>query len=270
MGGWNLRLCIGCPWVQTSCSSSQSLNAPSVLNVTRWAECYMEGNMGDLTEYYFSDSWADYWVKYTCLSFSGPLPVPFLLHSYVAHCSSLKCWGTVVAGSLISDLQPVGCLPCGKMFYFCPAWAAEENKTRTNSQKVLEWWCICYCLRLRSFVMVAQPTCSDSFCRRCSSSCSISATQFEPDHVSSSDSSAFLITAWSSYVQKATAGQCESCSLSTSWFFLLQRCISVHNSALFPFSPSTSPVSKTAEWQREANSEMAFFLLNLYWKSQVS
>lgn len=52
-------------------------------------------------------------------------------------CSSKCCKspGSVIAESLISDLQPAGCLPCSRMSYFCPAelWRQGQDKDRVTA-----------------------------------------------------------------------------------------------------------------------------------------
>lgn len=149
------------------------------------------------------------------------------------------------------------------MFYCCPAWAAEK---RTGQGQIhsrswsggasaavwdcgLLWWWLSLLAQIASAEDVSSVATSILF--------SLNLI------VSSDDSSAVPITAWRSYLQKAAAGQCESCSLSTPGLFFLQRCyLCVHTTqySSIPISPShLSSETETTEWQREAKSRMAFF-----------
>lgn len=149
------------------------------------------------------------------------------------------------------------------MFYCCPAWAAEK---RTGQGQIhsrswsggasaavwdcgLLWWWLSLLAQIASAEDVSSVATSILF--------SLNLI------VSSDDSSAVPITAWRSYLQKAAAGQCESCSLSTPGLFFLQRCyLCVHTTqySSIPISPShLSSETETTEWQREAKSRMVFF-----------
>jgi len=77
--------------------------------------------------------------------------------------------------------------------------------------------------------------------------------------MSSDDSSTFPPTAWRSYVQKAAAGQCESCSLSMPWLFpaKVYRGVYITQYSSIPISFSHLPSqTETTEWQGEVNGRM--------------
>lgn len=180
----------------------------------------------------------------------------------------------MVAESLISDLQLVGCLPCSKMFYCCPAWAAEKktgqgqihSRSWSGGASAAVWDCGLLWWWLSLLAQIASAEDVSSFATSILFSLNLV--------VSSDDSSAVPITAWRSYLQKAAAGQCESCSLSTPGLFFLQRCyLCVHTTqySSIPISPSHLS-SETNHRMAEGGEEQDgfFSLLNLYWKSQAS
>lgn len=162
---------------------------------------------------------------------------------------SLKCCksrGTVIAESLLSDLQPAGCLPCSQLSYFCPAelWRRGQDKDRVTAG-----------VGVLLLGVVAQPACRDSFCTRYILICSLCPVLCEPGHSSGESAASPMAARWF-YVQKAAAGQWENQLLSHLGSFSCSSGYSAQYSSI-PTPCPPYPARQTPEWQREVKSRMA-------------
>lgn len=126
----------------------KSMPSECWISVTSWAKCNMEGNMGEQTDSTIAVT-LGHTTKHTSFFLRTPtyaIPIAILyspllffeMLNTLRYCGGREphLWSAACRlPSLQWDILLLSCLSC-----------RDEDRTRTNSQQVLEWWCICCCV----------------------------------------------------------------------------------------------------------------------------